>query len=197
MPFPLMAVGAGISLANQIGKWFSGNKQTKEAKKINPVFNQYKTNPYAKTQLGLAQQLFGGRMAGATEMEKNILSSQGSVLDGIDRTATDGAQALAAKIATQGQTDQSFSNLQTLEKQNKYDMLSNLNESYGQLINEGDKEYDSMLEKFRFDSGRKDALMSAGKMNKYGAVNDISSLAMQYSQLMGKNKKKSLAEFAQ
>lgn len=180
---PLMAIGAGLSLVSGIGKLFSGIKQSKEAKKINPVFNQYQANPYAKQQLGLAQNMFNGRMAGAQNMERNIFSNQANTLDSVGRNATDASQALAAAAGVQGQTNNDLTGLQTMEMQNKYNMLGNLNQAYGANIDEGDKVYNSMLQKFQMDSQRKDALANAGAQNKYGAVNGLSSLAMMGGQM--------------
>lgn len=180
-----MAIGGGLSLVNSIGKFISGAKQSKEAKKINPVWQQYQANPYAAKQLALAQQLFGGRMAGAPQLERNIFSSQGNTLANVNRNATDASQALAMGAATQGQTDASLNNLQIQEAQNKYAMLNNLNAAYGQQINEGDKVYNSQMQKYMSDVQRKDALANAGAQNKYGAVNDASSMAMQFGMLGG------------
>lgn len=187
MPFPLLAAGAAISLANQVGKWFGGNKQSKEAKKINPVWTDYQSNPYAARQLAMAQNMFGGRMAGAPQMERNILSSQGNTMANVNRNATDASQALAYGAASQGQADQSFTDLQTAESQNKYNMLGNLNNAYGAMINEGDKVYQNKMQKFMIDSQRKDALANAGAQNKYGAGNDLSSMFMQLGMLNGGN----------
>lgn len=185
MPFPFLAIGAGLSFANQVGKWFSGGKQTKEAKKINPVWTDYTSNPYAANQLALARNMFGGRMAGANQLERNILSSQGSAMNNINKIATDASQALTYGASAQAQADQSFSNLQTAESQNKYNLLGNLNNAYGAMIAEGDKVYQNKMQKFMIDAQRKDALMSSGAQNKYGAGNDLSSLFMQLGMLGG------------
>lgn len=182
---PLALIGAGLGAAGAVGKFFSGIKQTKEAKKINPVWQQYQSSPFAKSQLGLAQNLFGGRMFGAANRERNIYASQGNAMAGINRNATDSSQALALAAGAQGQADQSFANLQADEAQNKYSLLGNLNKAYGQMIGEGDKVHESLLQKYQMDAQRKDALMSSGAQNKFGAVSDLSSLALQGSQLFG------------
>jgi hypothetical protein len=183
MPLPLMAIGAGLSAIGAVGKFLSGRKQAKEAKKINPIFNQYKTNPLANQQLALAKNMFGGRMAGAQNLEQNIFSNQANTLDSVSRNATDASQALAAAAGVQGQTNDNLAGIQTMEAQNKYNMLGNLNNAYAQLIGEGDKEYNSMFQKYQMDASRKDALMGAGAQNQYGAVNDIGSMLMQFQQL--------------
>lgn len=174
---PLMAIGAGLSLVNAVGKWIGGNKQSKEAKKINPVWQQYQTNPFAKRQLALAQNLFSGRMAGASNMERNLMASQGNTINNISRLGTDSSQALALNALSQDQTDQSLSNLQIQEAGNQQAMLGNLNNAYSNMVNEGDKEYESILQKFQMDVSRKDALAKAGAENKYGAVGDLASMA--------------------
>lgn len=175
MPLPL-AIPIIAAGANMIGKFISGAKQTSESKKINPVFNQYQSSPFAKQQLGLAKQLFGGRMFGAPQLQNNIFSNQANTLDAVNRNATDASQALAIAAGTEGQTNEALNDLQIKEAQNKAMMLQNLNQAYGVNIDEGDKEYQSMLEKYGMDVQRKDALRNAGAQNKYSAVSDLASM---------------------
>ncbi len=189
MPLPILgAIGAGIGAIGAIGKFFTGRKQMREAKKINPIWQQYQTSPYAKQRLGIAQQLFGGRMAGAPELEKNLFSSQANTIDSVNRNATDSSQALALAAGAQGQTNQSLSDLQTKEAQNKYAMLNNLNQGYEGLVSEGDKEYQSLLQKYQMDTARKSELMNAGQQNKFGAFSDLSSLGIMGGQYFGGDK---------
>ena len=58
-------------------------------------------------------------------------------------------------------------------------MLQNLNQAYGGLINEGDKEYQSMFQKFGMDTQQKNALMGGGAQNMFGAFSDLASLGIQ------------------
>jgi len=189
MPLPLMAIGAGIGALGSIGKFIFGNKQRREGKKIKPIFNQYQTNPYAKQQLGIAQNMFNGRMAGAPQLERNIMASGANFNANVGRNATDGSQALALAAAGQGQTNQDLGNLQVQEQQNKYGMLQNLNQAYGGLINEGDKEYQSMLQKFQMDTQQKNALMGGGAQNMFGGISDLASLGIMGGQMFGGQKK--------
>lgn len=172
-----MAIGAGLSLLGAGGKFLSGLRQTRESTKINPVWQQYQTNPFARKQLYTAQNAYSGRMAGAPQLERNIFSSGANFMSNVNRNATDSSQALALAAAGQGQTNESLSNLQTQEAQNKYSMLNNLNRAYGTMIGEGDKTYQSLLQKYQMDAERKDALRSAGAQNKFGAVSDLASMA--------------------
>ena len=178
MPIPL-AIPAIVAGIGAFGKFFSGAKQVKESKKINPIWQQYQTNPFAKKQLETAQQMFGGRMAGAPQLQQNIFSSQANQLDNVSRNATDSSQALELGAASQGQTNQSLADLQIQEAQNKQMTLGNLNQAYGTMIGEGDKTYESLLQKYQMDAQRKDALRSSGAQNKYGAFSDLASMGFQ------------------
>lgn len=180
MALPL--IGMGLGLLGQGFRIGQGIKQNSLANKINPVFNQYATSPFAKARFGTASNLFNARMAGASNMEKNISSAQGNALSSIGRNATDASQALALAAASQGTADQAFSDLQTKESMNKYNMLDNLNQAYAQMIGEGDKEYNSKLQKYQMDIEEKNALRQAGMNNIYGGIGDLSSMSFLGSQ---------------
>lgn len=186
MPLPLMAIGAGLGAISSIGKFIFGNKQRKEGKKINPIFNQYQASPYAKQQLGIAQQMFNGRMAGAAGLERNIFSNQATQLNRLAQNSTDPTQLLSLGAQSQGQTNQALQQLAIQEAMNKQAMLGNLNQAYGANIQEGDKVYNSMLQKFQMDTAQKNALLGGGASNMFGALGDLSSLGIQAGQLFGK-----------
>lgn len=167
-----------------IAKFLTGAKQSREAKKIKPVWQQYMTSPFAKQQLGLARQLYGGRMFGAPQLERNIFSNQANFIGNVLRNARDSSQALALGAASQGQTNEALTDLQTREAQNRYSMLENLNRAYGVMTGEREKEYQSLHEKYLQDVQRKDALAQAGATNKYGALSDWTSLGLRFASLM-------------
>lgn len=173
---PLMALGGIATLGNMVGKFISGAKQTKESKAINPIWNQYQRSPFAGKQLEIAQQMFGGRMAGAPQLERNIFANQATRLGNLQKNATNSTQLLSLGAQAQGVTNDALEDLQIREAQNKQMMLQNLNQAYGTNIREGDKEYESMLQKYGMDVERKDALRSSGAQNKYGSVSDLASM---------------------
>lgn len=175
---PLMAIGAGLGVANMIGKFISGAKQTKEAKAINPIFNQYQKSPFAQRQLGLAQTMFNDPSMGMrAQMMNNISSNNASFLNNVNKNATSSSDALALGAAGLGQSNENMFNANMRFNDNRLALLDNLNQAYGTNIREGDKEYESMLQKYQMDSQRKDALRSSGAQNKYGAVSDLASMA--------------------
>lgn len=153
-----------------------GIANIKRQKKANKALDQlltqdptYQQNPYAKTQLGIAQQFLNGRMAGASNLEKNIFTAQANQQANVNRNASDGSQVLALGAAAQGQTDQSLQNLQTQEQQNKYSMLQNLNQAYAGMINEGDKAYNDKTRRF----GDLAQIRGQQQQNKTNALNGV------------------------
>jgi hypothetical protein len=176
MPIPLMALGAVASGVGSFARGIFGGKQNKKANQINPQWQQYTTSPFAKSQLALAQQMFGGRAAGSGAQEQNIMNNQASTLGNINRNTTDAARALALTGAVQGQTNDAFANLGMQEAQNKQSMLGNLNQAYGTMTGELDKEYQSKLQKYMMDKQEQLALRDAGAKNQFGALNDIAGL---------------------
>lgn len=181
------AIGAGVGLAGAIGgaiqKGKVAKQQMKMANAINPIFNQYQTSEYAQKRLGMAQGMFNARMAGASDLERNIANTGANALANINRNASDSSQALAAAAGAQGQTNEALGNLQIAEKQNKYDLLRNLNEAYDTMTAEKSKEYQSMFDKYGMDVSQKNSLMGASWQNKAGMWNDIASGGMGFGEL--------------
>lgn len=166
-------------MVGSIFKIVQGIKQNKESKKINPVWQEYAENPYAKQQLGTAVNAYNAPMAGGVELQRNILANQGNAIGQINRNATDSSQALALGALSQGQSNNAFQNYQIQNAQSKYSMLDNLNRAYGVMIGEGDKKYNSIMQKYMMDVQRKDNLKSSGMQNIYGGLDDITSQAIQ------------------
>ena len=58
-------------------------------------------------------------------------------------------------------------------------MLTNLGQAYRGAISEGDKAYESMLQKYQIDRQDKAALRGSGMQNIFGGVGDIGAGLMQ------------------
>lgn len=97
---------------------------------------QYKRSTAPGLQLGLASSLMGSRMPGSAMYERNLLTSQGNTLGGVERVATDASQALAMGAVAQGQTDQSLTDFALQEADWKKFGLQNLNQAYGAMADE-------------------------------------------------------------
>lgn len=146
---------------------------TKKAnKELNKLLNQqvtYQKSPYAAQQLGLAQQMFGGRAPGAAQQEQNILSNQANYNANLQRNATDSSQLLAMAAAGQGQTNAAFQDLGIQEQQNKMNMLQNLNNAYGGMAQQDLLAYQDKVRQFNDLA----AIRGAQTQNRASAVNGV------------------------
>lgn len=176
-----------------IGKIFSGIKQNSEANEINPIRNPYEVSPYAKKQLGLANQFLNGRMAGASGAEQNIAGAQANYGASVQRNATDSGQALSAGILSQGQTDAAYNQLGINEAQNKAQMLGNQNQALQGMTYENDKVYQDQQRNYEMQLQQKAQLRSNAWQNIFGGVNDMASTAIQGDQLGWFGNKKATA----
>lgn len=170
---PLALIGAGIGVVDGISRIFGGQKQKNAATE-----NPYQNNPYLKQQIGLAQQLYNARMAGATQAEQNIASTQSNTISNINRNATDSAQALALASGTQGTANDALTQLAMAEAQDKQAKAGMLNGAYGAGANA-----------YNMDEQRRMELLGAGAKNQSGALQDLGSLGVMLGQLkMGAGK---------
>lgn len=186
MSFAAITVGLGVVAAGTT--IYSSIKQANAAKKIKPDYEPYTPSEYPKEQLAIAKQLFNGRMPAAQAMEQNILASQGNFLGAVNRNATDSSQALSLAGLSQGATNQAFENLGIDEAKSKYDYLNNLNAAYSAMTKEGDKEYESMFEKYQSDVNAKMALRGAAAQNLQTGLNSLAGSAFIANQAYGGSK---------
>lgn len=155
-----------------LGKTATGFMQNAQANKINPVWD----DSFVNNRLGIAQGMFNGRMAGASDLEKNIASAQGANIQNINRNATDASQALALAQGSQTMASDAYNDLQIKEAQNKYAMLENLNNAYS-AANQ------NMLQKFGIETQAKAATREGAFKNIFGAINDAAALGITAGQL--------------
>lgn len=184
----LPGIGTALSIGEGIFGAIKGAQQMGQAGKIKPQFSPYVASDFAKRKLGMAQQMFGGRMAGAAQQEQNIMANQANQISNVNRNATDSSQALALASGIQGQTNQAFNNLGVQEAQNKYSLLNNLNDAYQTMIGEGDKEQQSRMDKFGIDANTKSQLNQAGANNLFGGIDKTAGALIMSPYTMGNKK---------
>lgn len=178
------AIGAGIGVISSGYNIIKGSQQNKAANAINPTYKNYETSPYAGQQLAAAQQLYNGRMAGAADEARNIAAAQANVNAAAQRNASSGSQALALASAAQGQANNAYNQLGIQEAQNKQNMVQNLNQAYAANINEGDKVYQSQLNKYQLDLNRQAQLAGAGASNVSSGINGIGSSLLGFGNVL-------------
>lgn len=143
-------ISLGLEGAGMISSLIGGILGNHKMKKIQGQLEKqptYQINPLAVQQQQLAQQMFNGRMPGASYAEQNILGNQANAMGQVDRNATDSGQALAIAAGLQGQTNKSLADLANQEAIDKANRFNQLAGSNAQLINEGDKAWQDQLRK--------------------------------------------------
>lgn len=184
----ISTVGAAVGAAGSLFGIVKGIGQQHAANKIHPTYTPYTASPYASDQLGIAEQMFNGRMAGASNQERNIANSQSNFNNSVDRNATNGSQALALAAAGQGEANNAYNNLNTEESQNKNNLLQNLNAAYSANINEGDKVFNAQNQKYLEDTNQKAQLAGAGASSIQNGIFGVGAMIPQMSGLLGAGK---------
>ena len=156
--------GAVLSGVTDLAKLGVGLHQNHLANQINPVYDDSDN----QNKLAIAQNMFNGRMAGATNLQNNIGNAQSNFTNTAARNATDGGQLLALAGAGQGQANAGYDNLAVQEGQNKYALLNNLNAAY-------DTNFQAKQQKYQQDLAQKAALRGAALGNMFGAAQDAYS----------------------
>jgi hypothetical protein len=180
MPIDPMTAGLIISGVGALGKGILGASQMSKANRLKPEFVEYKENPLAKQNLGIAQQLFYGRTPGMSQAQANIQAAQANQLAAGQRGATDSATLLALGAGSQAATNAMLSDLAAQEGQQKLGMFDNLSRAYAMSIAEGDKVQQNKMARFGFDVNAQNALRQSGMSNIFGGFSDIGGGLMQY-----------------
>jgi hypothetical protein len=176
-------IGALVSGVGALGKVFAGAKQNRLANQINPIFQQYQQNPLAQENLAVNKNMFYGADPASFKAQSNVMQAQANQLASAQRGATDASQLLAVGAGLQGGTNEAFSKLAAQEAEGKAGLLGSLNQAYRGVISEGDKAYNSMMQKFQMDAQAKAALRQSGMQNIFGGIGDIGAGAMQFGML--------------
>lgn len=176
-------IGMAAGLAQGIFGIIQGAKMLKEAKRIKPVWEQYKTSPYASAALGLAQTSLGARNPARAAMERQMLAGQANVLASGQRAGLTPTQQAQMALASQGQMEQGIEKLggmdMAFQQQNKADLYNAMNAMTG----EERMKFQSMAMKYQMDQEQKNALRSAGQQNIMGAIGRVGATAYGASRL--------------
>lgn len=117
MSFAAISIaGAGVGLVGSVGKMIGRGKANREMEGIKRKVNAMQINPEYAKQLALTQTQLQGRMAGASQAERNIYQEGANAQANINRAATDPMQAILGAGAIQGQTGQAFNQLAQQEQ---------------------------------------------------------------------------------
>lgn len=167
-----------MGLFGAVNSLLTAGKQRRLARGINPINATYTENPFIKSLYGEGRNLYQGRMAGATQAEQNLLTGFANFGAGVDRSATSGSQAIAAKAAGLGQTEQGFTDLATqeaIDKQRRFGIYSNVSQLMAQ---EGEKVFQDKLRKYYDDLNYKRALEGSALQNQANFFSGLDDTAM-------------------
>ena len=172
--------GIGLGLIGGIGKMFGRGKANRELKALAKQDPTYAADPrimqMANQRLGLANTLLNARAPGAMQAERNIYSTQGNQLAGLNRSATDASQALAVAAGIGGQTQDAFTNLGQQEAQDYYRRLGIQGEAQQGVMNEAQRvegnTFNDQVRKFQ----NKMDIQGAISQNRQNTWGDISNL---------------------
>jgi len=175
MPGPEAAVAAGASLLTNIAGMIVSAKQNKRNMKDLNQLGVKAIDPYAQQQLALAQNLYQGRMAGATQEEQNIETGQANATAATERNATDSSQVLATIAGLQGGSNDAFAQLAAKESADKMNRAGTVMSAQNTMINEGDKVWADRLRQLQQRLG----IRSVATQNTFNALQGIGgSLSM-------------------
>ena len=178
--------GGIISGLGSLVKIGVGAHQNHLANKVVVPNATYTSSPYAANNLGTAEQMFNGRMAGAGTAEQNILNNGANAEGSIQRNSTSGAQSLALAMASQGQTDHSLQQLGQQEGNYKMNMLNNLNMANDGMTMEGTKVFNDNVRKQNLAIGEKNSLRGSAMQNIGTGINEMGAAAdLIYKQSQG------------
>lgn len=172
--------GIGLGLIGGIGKMFGRGKANRELKALAKQDPTYAADPrimqMANQRLGLANTLLNARAPGAMQAERNIYSTQGNQLAGLNRSATDASQALAIAAGIGGQTQDAFTNLGQQEAQDYYRRLGIQGDAQQGVMNEAQRvegnTFNDQVRKFQ----NKMDIQGAISQNRQNTWGDISNL---------------------
>lgn len=167
----LPLIGLGIGLAGTVGKMIARRKNNKEMDKLLTQDPVYQKNPLVAQRLGLAQTLLNARMPGAARYENNVYGTQANTIASNQRSASSGAQLMAANAAAAANADNSFNNLEEMELQDYQRRFGNYNSAVNDEVQEGDKLFSDEQRRF----GNKVQVGGAKAENRMNTWSDIAN----------------------
>lgn len=185
----IASAGSGIGLAANLAQGifgiFQGAKMLKEAKKIKPVWENYKTSPYASAGLGLAQTTMGARNPARAAMERQLYTGAANVAAQGQRAGLTPTQQASLALSSLGQVEQGVEKLGAMDMAFQQQNRADLYRALDTMTGEERMKFQSMAMKFDREQAQKNALRSAGQQNIAGAIGRIGSAGYGASRLGG------------
>lgn len=141
---------------------------------MNPERPTYQIPDEIKNMLALRQMNLGGRMAGATQAQSNIMQSQANTVGAYQGTMKNPNAILAGVSAAQGQTNRAFTNLGAMEAQDYQRRLAGLEGAQRSMAQYRDKAFEiNEMQPYVDEARTKAALIGAGLRNISGGASGV------------------------
>ncbi|MFD2922048.1 hypothetical protein ACFS6H_20170 [Terrimonas rubra] len=147
MPIPII-LGA-LALGSGAYKMIASGQQKKALQRATREAGYYTADDNVKQNLALAQNLYNGRMAGASRLEAQIYGNQANTIGAMNRNVTDSSQALALAGSVQGNTNEALQQLAISEAQDRlsrYGILANASQALAA------EKYKERMDKIRYQN---------------------------------------------
>lgn len=163
------------NIFNAVSGFSLAKKQKRMADKIqlNEADRIYNTSPFAKQMLGNAQMQKNAQMPGLDIAMGQMSQNQANTINAFQRGAGSGSAFLAAAAASQGQMNKDALGLSQQQAQFQQQQNANMNNALGVMMNEGDKEFQSKLNRYTQDAQVKSSLINSSLQNKANAWGNI------------------------
>jgi hypothetical protein len=163
------------NIFNAVSGFSLAKKQKRMADKIqlNEADRIYNTSPFAKQMLGNAQMQKNAQMPGLDIAMGQMSQNQANAINAFQRGAGSGSAFLAAAAASQGQMNKDALGLSQQQAQFQQQQNANMNNALGVMMNEGDKEFQSKLNRYTQDAQVKSSLINSSLQNKANAWGNI------------------------
>lgn len=167
---PWMAgIGAGLGLVGSIGKMFGTGKANRELEALKSRVRLMDINPEIRKAAALANAQLQGRMAGASQAERNIYQQGANTQADINRAATDPMQAILGAGQIQGQTSQAFNQLAGQEQADYANRLARKMETAANLAQAEDA---LRMEKLQMEAQLSGA-QQENRQNVWGSLSNL------------------------
>ena len=149
---------------------------------MKPKRPEYQIPSEIRNMLALRQLNLRGRMAGATQAEKNIMQSQANAVGSYQRTQKNPNAILAGVSASQGMSNRAFTDLSTQEAVDYQRRLAGLENAQRTMGNYQDKEWQlNEYEPYQDKARTKAALIGAGLKNFFGGAAGVGESFQDYA----------------
>jgi hypothetical protein len=162
-------VGGASNLFGALGNIFGSKKSNAGLASIQ--IPEYQVNPLADQRLGMAQTMMNSFAPGVQQAQQGVQQATANQISNAQRGATDAAQFLATGGNISGQANKAFTDIMTKDAEDAQRRYANLSQAQEGVINEGDKVFQSKMNKLQMQTQIQGAMAQNRQNAMQGLVN--------------------------